>query len=136
MAIAVQGVDGNTFTTRDVDASANNFVYSSHRLVFSGSYSTGGDTLNLSNVATLIPTALLPISITLTDQGTAATPSLSAAGGFYEVIQNAVPTLANFLLKIFKNTAGSIAEYSAGAYTADVLTDVVVLNIQWRKLSN
>lgn len=136
MPIAVNGVDGNTFTTRDVDGSASNYAYSTHRLVFSGSYSTNGDTLDLSTVASLVPTSLLPISITITDQGTAATPSLSAAGGFYAIIQNAVPTLKNFLLKVFKNTAGSVAEYSAGAYTSDVLTDVVLLNIQWRKLSN
>ncbi len=136
MSIAVNGADGNPFGTRDVDGSASNYAYSTHRLVFSGSYSTGGDPLDLSSVATLVPTALLPISITVTEQGTAATPSLSAAGGFYAVVQAAVPTLKNFLLKVFKNTGGSVAEYGAGAYTADVLTDVVILSIQWRKLIN
>lgn len=134
MSIAINGVDGAPFTTRDVDASANNFVYSTYLLGFSGNYATGGDTLNFTTVAGLIPTSKLPISIAEQPQGLAATPSLSAAGGFYQVIQNAVPTLANYLLKVFKNTAGSITEYGAGAYAADVLTDVVLLQVQWRKL--
>lgn len=136
MAIAINGVDGNPFTTRDVDASPNNFVFSTHLLTFSGNYATGGDTLNLTTIAGLIPSAKLPIALAISDQGTAATPSLSAAGGFYTVLQAAVPALANYLLKVFKNTAGSIAEYGAGAYGADVLTDVVFLQLQWRKLTN
>jgi hypothetical protein len=134
MAIAINGVDGNPFTTRDIDASGNNFVWSTYLLTFSGNYATGGDTLNFTTIAGLIPTSKLPISICEQTQGTAATPSLSAAGGFYQVIQNAVPTFANYLLKVFKNTAGAIAEYGAGAYGADVLTDVVLLQVQWRKL--
>lgn len=136
MAIAINGVDGNPFTTRDIDASGNNFVWTTFLLGFSGNYTTGGDTLNLSTVAGIIPSAKLPISIAEQPQGTAATPSLSAAGGFYEVIQNAAPTLANYLLKVFKNTAGAIAEYANGAYGNDVLTDVVLLQVQWRKLTN
>jgi hypothetical protein len=136
MAISINGVDGNIFTTRDVDASPNNFVFSTHLLTFSGNYTTGGDTLNLTTIAGLIPSGSLPIALTISDQGRAAVPSLSAAGGFYTVIQNAVPTLANYLLKIFKNTAGSIAEYSNGAYGTDVTTDVVFLQLQWRKLTN
>lgn len=136
MSLALLGLDGNPFTTRDIDASANNFVYTSMLVQPSGNYSTGGDTLPLSTIAGLIPSAKLPLAMIDSVQGTAAVPSLSAAGGYYQIIQNAVPSLTNYLLKIYKNSAGSLAEYSAGAYGTDVLGDVIVLQAQWRKLSN
>jgi hypothetical protein len=135
MAIAINGMDGNLWTVRDMDASGSNFITTRHKLAFSGNYTTGGDTLDLSGIAAQIPTNSLPLAVTTTEQGLAATPSLSAAGGFVAVIQGAVPTLKNFLLKVFKNSAGSVADYPNGAYSADVLTDNVFLEITWRKFS-
>lgn len=134
MSIAINGLDGNPYTTKDLDGSANNFLTTRHKLAFSGSYPTGGDTLDFTTVAGLIPSGSVPLSITQSEQGTAAVPSLSAAGGFYQVVQAATPALATYKLKVFKNTAGSIAEYSAGAYATDVTTDQVFLEVTWRKL--
>ncbi len=136
MAIAILGLDGNPFTTRDVDGSPNNFIYTSMLLAFSGNYATGGDTLNLTAVAGLIPSSKAPLALSISVQGTAAVPSLSAAGGFYAIVQAAVAALATYKLKLFSNNgSGAISEYSAGAYGTDVLGDVVVLQCQWRKLS-
>lgn len=140
--IVLAGMDGNPWTTRDLDASGNNFVTTRAKVIFSGNYTTGGDTLDLTNgngangtnVAGLVPSASLPLAVTESYQGTAAVPSLSAAGGFYEIIQAAAPALNNYKLKVFKNSAGSIAEYNNGAYGTDVTTDVVELEITWRKL--
>ena len=142
MALSLVGTDGNPWVaSKDEDASGNNFITQRLKVVPSGNYTTGGDTLNLSTVvppgAGPIPgtNTVLPISVTTTEQGTAATPSLSAAGGFYAIIQAAAPTLSNFLLKIFKNSAGSVAEYNNGAYGQDVLTDAIFLEVTWRKMA-
>jgi hypothetical protein len=134
MAITVNGMDGNPFTTRDMDATANNFVTTRHKLGFTGNYAAGGDALDLTAIAGLVPSGSLPLAVTESYQGTAAVPSLSAAGGFYQVIQAASPALNNYKLKVFKNTAGSTTEYGAGAYATDVTTDNVFLEITWRKL--
>lgn len=132
--LTLEGLDGNPFTTRDDDGTGANYVYTKMLVVPSGNYPTGGDTLDFTNVAGIIPSGTVPLLPKASPIGTAAVPSLSAAGGLYQVIQNAAPALNNYLLKIFKNTAGSIAEYSAGAYGTDVLGDVIVLECTWRKL--
>src|SRR5712671_1201227 len=113
MAIAVQGVDGNTFTTRDIDGSSSNFVTSIHKLVFSGSYATGGDTLDLSGVANLIPTGSLPIVVQLNAQGSG--DCQTAEGGYYSIQKGT--TLKNYLLQVWE--AGG-TELSAAAYDAEV----------------
>jgi hypothetical protein len=134
MSLAIVGLDGNPWTQRDLDGSGSNIIVSKHKLTFTSNYVTGGDTLDLSAIASLIPSGALPLTVVITEQGTAAVPSLSAAGGFYELIQAAVPALNNYKIKVFKNTAGSVAEYSAGAYGTDVTTDNVFLEISWRKM--
>ena len=127
MAIAINGSDGNPFTTRDVDGTAANFVFSQHKLTFSGSYSTGGDTLNLSGIASLIPSGSLPLQVFVEGNGTGT--NQSAAGGYYVVLTGT--TLANWLIKIF---SGGGTELAAGAYPAAVTADIVTMQICWRKL--
>lgn len=134
MAIKILGVDGNPLTTRDIDGTGANFVNTKMLLQFSGSYVSGGDTLDLSTVSGLIPSGSVPVLVEATPMGTAAVPSLSAAGGLYQVIQAASAALSTYLLKIFANSAGSTTEYSAGAYGTDVLGDIVILQTTWRKL--
>lgn len=135
MSVTLLGLDGNPWTPKDMDSSANNFVTTRCKVAFSGVYPTGGDAIDLRAIAAYVPSNAVPLQITATEQGLAAVPSLSAAGGFVEVIQNAAPSLTNFLLKIFKNTAGSTAEYGAGAYGTDVTTDNLQLEITWRKFA-
>ena len=129
MPIKVLGMDGNPVTTRDIDASPNNFVFTCNSLVFSGSYTTGGDTLDLSALAGIVPSASLPLSAFIEGNGPAA--SLSGAGGNYAFVTPAGVTLKTFLVKIF--THGG-TEYSSGAYSTDVTTDVIAMQIIWRKL--
>ncbi len=127
MAIAINGLDGNPFTTRDIDATPNNFVYSFHKLAFSGSYTAGGDTLDLSTISGLIPSSGLPLFAFVEGNGTGT--QQSAAGGYYVVVPGT--TLATYRVKIF--SAGGV-ELVAGAYPAAVTGDAVFLNLQWRKL--
>lgn len=139
MAVSLVGLDGNPWTTKDMDATGDNYVTQRCRAILSGNYTTGGDTLNLSTIVPPMagPTPLLgtvlPLEIIPVDLGNPTVPSLSAAGGFYAVIQAVAPTLLNYLLKVFKNSAGSVAEYSNGAYGTDALTDGLVLELTWRK---
>jgi len=130
MSISILGVDGNPWTTRDMDASSNNVITTYHKLGFSGNYVSGGDTLDFTSIAGLVPSGALPVSIFVDGLGGGTT--LSGAGGFYGPVAGAA--LNNAKLKIFKNTAGSTAEYSAGAYGADVTGDSVTMQVTWRKL--
>jgi hypothetical protein len=130
MPIAILGMDGGGPTSRDVDASPNNFTYASFRLSFSGSYSTGGDPLDLSAIAGLIPAQTL-LNAFCDSNGTGT--QQGAVGGYYQVLGNqAVPTALNaYKLKIFSSGG---AEQGAGAYPAAITGDYVVLQLQFRKL--
>jgi hypothetical protein len=129
MSIAINGTDGNLFGNRDIDASPNNFVFSNHRLVFTGNYVTGGDTLDLTTIVGLVPTASLPLQIYAQSNG-GATSFGAGVGGYYEVVQ-AGAALNTYKLKAY--TAGG-TELAAGAYPASVTSDVVTITITWRKL--
>jgi hypothetical protein len=138
MSVALQSCDGTGAppSMTDMDGAGNNFVYSRVRLAFSGNYPTGGDTVDLTPLAAVVPSGALPINVISEGNGPATVPSLSAAGGYYQIVAAAVPALNNFKIKIFKNTAGSVTEYPAGAYGTDVTTDTVDLEVTWRKLRN
>ena len=127
MAIAINGLDGNPMTTRDIDASANNFIYSMSKLAFTGSYATGGDTLDFTSVAGLVPSGSLPLNAFIDGNGTGT--QQSAAGGYYVVL--AGTALNNWKVKIF---GGGGTELAAGAYPASVTGDNVTLYVTWRKL--
>jgi hypothetical protein len=135
MAISIQGFGGGgkTWALDDLDGAGMNFVYTVHQLVFSGNYATGGDTLDFTAIMGNIPSHRVPLTIGIEALGTAAVPSLTAAGGFYQPIVAAVAAPSTYKLKIFGNTAGSVAEYSAGAYGTDVLGDIVIMRVLWRK---
>ena len=128
MSIAVLGADGNPFTTRDVDGTAQNFVFTQHKLVFSGSYVTGGDTLDLSGVASLVPSGSPPLQVFCEGNGSAATAQ-SFIGGYYVAITGA--SLATWKVKIF---AAAGTELAAGAYGVAITGDIVTMQICWRKL--
>ncbi len=129
MPIAINGLDGNSWSIRDMVANTNNIVFTYHKLTFSGSYATGGDTLDLSGVAALIPSGVLPLSVQPLGQGSA--DCQTAEGGYYSVKQGT--TLKNFLMQVWEPGG---TELGAGAYDAEVIADVVLLIICWRKLSN
>ncbi len=127
MALAINGTDNNPFTTRDIAALDANFVWSFHRVVPSGNYATGGDTLDLSTIAGLIPSGSLPVVIYVNGQGSG--DCQTAEGGYYSVKQGT--TLKNFLLQVWEPGG---TELGAGAYDPEVIADVITLEILWRKL--
>ena len=104
----------------NVDSSASNFVYAIASLTFSGSYPTGGDTLDFTQVADKLPS---------TQVVQAFAESQNGNGGYYIPVQGTA--LNNWKLKAF---AGGGTEITSGAYPASVTTDVVQLSITARKL--
>lgn len=128
MTIKVNGFDGNPFDQRSI-ITQQHFFLCLYKLSFSGSYATGGDTLDFTNGgvnSAVPPLAGLPIRIAPSAQG--ATDSVSEEGGIYQYLPGTL--LTNNKLEIYANGG---TEYSAGAYNADVLTDVVFLEVYWER---
>lgn len=104
----------------NVDASASNFVYGIATLTFSGSYPTGGDTLDFTQVADKLASSQVLQAFAESQNGNA---------GYYVAIAGSA--LNNWKLKCF---SGGGTEVSAGAYPASVTSDVVQLSITTHKL--
>src|SRR5215475_2038242 len=104
----------------NVDSSASNFVYAIATLTFSGSYPTGGDTLDFTQVADKIPSSQIIQAFAESQNGNS---------GYYVAIAGS--GMNNWKLKAF---SGGGTEVTAGAYPASVTTDVVQLAITARKL--
>lgn len=104
----------------NVDSSASNFVYGIATLTFSGSYPTGGDTLDFTTVADKLPSTQV-IQVFAESQ--------NGNSGYYIAVQGSA--LNNWKLKAF---SGGGTEITAGAYPASVTTDIVQLSITARKL--
>ena len=104
----------------NVDSSASNFVYAVATLTFSGSYPSGGDTLDFTTVADKLPTTQIVQVFAESQNGNS---------GYYVAIAGSA--LNNWKLKAFN---GGGTEITAGAYPASVTTDVVQLAITARKL--
>src|SRR5260221_6822501 len=109
-----------SLASTNVDSSASNFVYAIATLTFTGSYPTGGDTLDFTQVAEKLPS---------TQVVQAFAESQNGNSGYYVAI--AGPALNNWKLKAF---SGGGTEVTAGAYPASVTSDVVQLAITARKL--
>ena len=129
MSIAVNGTDGNPFTTRDIDASGQNFATTYAVLTPSGSYVTGGDTVDLTPIASLTPSGSLPIEIDVVGQGNTAGTSWTAIGNYYAVVQGTA--LNNYKLQCWVAAGTQLA---AGAYPATVTNDKILVKVLWRKM--
>ena len=104
----------------NVDSSASNFVYGIATLTFSGSYPTGGDTLDFTTVADKIPSTQIVQAFAESQNGNS---------GYYIPVQGSA--LNNWKLKCF---LGGGTEITAGAYPASVTSDIVQLSLTARKL--
>ena len=104
----------------NVDSSASNFVYAIATLTFSGSYPTGGDTLDFTTVADKLPSTQIIQAFAESQNGNS---------GYYIPVQGSA--LNNWKLKCF---LGGGTEITAGAYPAGVTGDIVQLSITARKL--
>lgn len=130
MPISVLGLDGNPWeASRDMDASSNNVITTYHKLSFSGSYVSGGDTVDLTSIAAQIPTGALPLIITYEANGPAS--SASGGGAYYQFALGSA--LNNNKMKAF---AAGGSEQSASSYSSlNITTDIVTLTITWRKFA-
>jgi hypothetical protein len=134
MPVTINGLDGNPFTTRDVDGSPNNFVFTAHKLGFSGSYTTGinGDTLDLTGIAGLIPSSALPLQITESLNG--GVGSFSKGGGYCQIeIGNA---LNNCKVKFFAAGGAEIGTQTYAAALIGIAAENIGISILWRKLTS
>lgn len=138
MSIAVKGWDGNPVDQRSFWAGGDRFVEAILKLVFSGSYVSGGDTLDLTNAGgspsspITFPWATSVGAVTFDIEAHGPAGSQSAGGGYYSVVAPngdaplTFADLANMKLKIF---SGGGVEQGAGAYPAAILTDTVIIKV-------
>jgi len=111
------------FSTPNLPRRAGNVLIVTGTIVASGNYSTGGDTLDLSQIPGL-PTDLAPDNV---DIVSVATPN---SGWEYGFVKGA--SLANGKMQVFGQqptsaSAGVIvlSELAAGAYPASITGDVI-----------
>jgi len=109
-----------TLLPSNEDGSGSNLFYAIGTLAFSGSYPTGGDTLDFTTVADKLPSGQL-IQVFADSQ--------NGNGGYYVPVQGSA--LNNWKLKAF---TGGGTELSAGAYPGSVTSDIVQITITARKL--
>ena len=142
MSIQLLGLDGNPFDQNSIWAGGDRFLETVLAVVFSGSYSTGGDSVDFTNgggtpaVPSTIPPAQSRGAATLDVEAHGPSGSRSANGGYYTLVapNNNRPSkfadLQNYKLKIF---SGGGTELGAGAYPSDVLTDTVQIKVVWAR---
>jgi hypothetical protein len=104
-------------TVTDVDAGSQN-VSVLGTLAASGSYSTGGDTLDFTAASTQVGVSQAPIQVWIG----------GSTGDAYAFIRAASPTLANGKVKV--NTASN-TELGSGAYPSRITGDT---NIQFEAI--
>ncbi len=109
-----------TLLPSNVDGSGSSLLYAIGTLAFSGSYPTGGDTLDFTQVIDKLPSTQL-IQVFADSQ--------NGNSGYYVPIAGSA--LNNWKLKAF---SGGGTEITAGAYPASVNSDVVQITITARKL--
>src|SRR5271165_2588176 len=109
-----------TLSPQNEDGSGSNLYYAIGTLTFSGSYPTGGDTLDFTTVADKLPSTQIIQAFADSQNGNA---------GYYVPVQGTA--LNNWKLKAF---TGGGTEITAGAYPASVTSDIVHLTITARKL--
>lgn len=139
MAIKILGWDGAPFDlARHIDGSSNLFMQIILLLVFSGNYTTGGDTLDFTNAANPTAGNIQPPSAgiirgVVESNGGAA--GFGATGGFFALVAPGAPPVLpgpfsnGWKLKVFNIGA----EFANGAYSAAILADVVTLELTVKK---
>jgi len=110
-----------TLTVRQFDVdSTGKQVYVAGVVAATGSYTTGGDTLDLSNQS-FIPSAQLPKQVSLFTQ----------TGQVYNYAFIQGTALNNNKVKVY---AAGGTELAAGAYPAGILSDIIAFSAVYPKL--
>jgi hypothetical protein len=142
MSITVLGLDGNPFDQNSIEVVAGRFLRTLMLLKLSGNYVTGGDVLDLTNgggtpaAPSAVPTAQVRGLAQLDIRPFCkSTSSFSAADGQYFVLLPSgilapVPIASVNALKL-KLMLDIGTEYSAGAYGADALGDILQAEAVW-----
>ncbi len=137
MGVTLVGMDGNPWTTRDMDASGNNkiTVYGLLQWTPGGSYVTavGGDVLDLSSILAQIPSPAVPDNITYEMNGGAL--SFSATFGYLYIMRH--PT--NIKLNTVSLISAGGTEQGSGTYASikvTAATEFVPVIITFKKLSS
>lgn len=135
--IVVNGFDGNAFGQNSVESLTGRFIKCFYRLALSGSYATGGDTLDFTNagVNSAVPPQGRTIEGIAIKGHAASSTTFFGEGGIAEVI--GVPgSTANNAWKL-KLLSAISTECSAGAYgsvsPASPLTDTIELEVIWAR---
>lgn len=123
MPIAIQGSDGNTLGSRDIDGSADNFILVAGRMAFSGSYTSGGDTLDWTTVAGAGISSSICVQVFI--------ETANGSNVLYSPIGGPATALNAWKVKVFN---GSFTELGAGAYPAAVTGDTIAFQAMFRKL--
>ncbi len=110
-----------SLASNNVDSSASNFIYAAGTLAFSGNYATGGDTLDFTTVAGVIPSSQAPVQLSIQSQN----------GNFNQYVPVQGSALNNWKVRI---AAPGGTEIAAGAYPASVTSDIVAFQATFRKL--
>ena len=109
-----------TLLPSNEDGSGHNLFYAIGTLTFSGSYPTGGDTLDFTTVADKLPSAQIIQVFADSQNGNA---------GYYVPVQGSA--LNNWKVKCFQ---GGGTEISSGAYPGSITGDIVAFQAQFKKL--
>jgi hypothetical protein len=133
MAIKVNGFDGNPFDLNSIDSNFR-FFTAYYQLTPSGSYVTGGDTVDFTNggINSAAPPSSVIICADVFSNGVAA--GLGAAGGYYTLVPPAggVPSTALTTWKLQAWAAGG-TQVAAGAYPSTVTGDTIIAKVTWKK---
>lgn len=139
--IQVLGFDGGALSQNSFGGAFERFIHALYLLKFSGNYVAGGDTLDFSNAggSPSAPNAIPPgaralASIALNGMGIST--GLSVVNGNYVPVSPVATTpipLASVLLMKVKIYLANGSEYTAGAYGSDVLTDIIIAEVDWAR---
>jgi hypothetical protein len=116
-----------TINVQNVDASGT-VAWVTGTIAFSGSYTTGGDTLDWT---TAIPQVGESGAAIPSDDGPQQVmiDSQNGNGGYYVAVQGSAPN--NWKVKCFQSGG---TEVSAGAYPGSITGDIVAFQAQFQKL--
>lgn len=127
MSIAILGTDGNAFSGRqgDVDASPNGIVLVCGQLSLTGTYVTGGDTIDFTKLLAWVPGTVIRQLTVWSQNG-----NLSFQ---YVPIGTRKTALNAWLLKV--SASGSFgSEHAASGYEASILADAIMFQAMYDKL--
>jgi hypothetical protein len=116
-----------TITVHNVDASGS-VAWATGSIAFSGSYTTGGDTLDWTTAIPQVGASGAAIPSTSGPQQVSF-DSQNGNGGYYVAVQGSAPN--NWKAKCFQ---ASGTEVTAGAYPSSVTSDIIAFQAEFLRM--